>query len=270
MTIDDQGILDAYANCPNQNELARTLGIPRRRITKVLHAHNLSEHPPRTPQMLERAVEIWHQTHNTQKVADYLGLGRAHASAVLTQQGLDLPHGNAKAKIDLPMDEVAARYQAGESCSQLGLCYGVPGERIRRRLEKHGTERRPSRIAVPSGKDNYQYKDGKGYDRVVHYFRRQSYEVAAICLGYPVPQGYVIHHLDENKENNDPANLILFPSQKIHALFHQKVIRLQRAGQPVDAILIALEMHGQRLPPPPHPLLFLRDIDQPGLSETTA
>lgn len=36
-------------------------------------------------------------------------------------------------------------------------------------------------------------------------------------------KGEVIHHIDGNKENNEIDNLMLFPNQKEHAKFHNKV-----------------------------------------------
>lgn len=33
----------------------------------------------------------------------------------------------------------------------------------------------------------------------------------------------VIHHIDENKTNNNIENLMLFPTQKTHASFHTKI-----------------------------------------------
>jgi hypothetical protein len=88
----------------------------------------------------------------------------------------------------------------------------------------------------------------------MHYYRRQAYEVAAICLGQPLPQGWVIHHLDENPHNNQPDNLILFRDQSVHARFHQRLLERQRAGQPFDATQLALESGGRQLPQPPAPL----------------
>jgi hypothetical protein len=88
----------------------------------------------------------------------------------------------------------------------------------------------------------------------MHYFRRQSYEVAAICLGQPLPRLWVIHHLDENPENNEPSNLLLFRHQSAHAGFHQQVLKLQRAGQAVDVRALAIELGGRPMPEPPQPL----------------
>lgn len=36
----------------------------------------------------------------------------------------------------------------------------------------------------------------------------------------------VVHHLDENKGNDSISNLMIFPSQKEHASFHNKVRQL--------------------------------------------
>lgn len=44
--------------------------------------------------------------------------------------------------------------------------------------------------------------------------------VAAKTLGRPLRPGEVVHHEDLNKLNNDPRNLIVFPSQGDHARHH--------------------------------------------------
>lgn len=61
----------------------------------------------------------------------------------------------------------------------------------------------------------------KGYAKVpgtdIHVHRA----VAEECLGRLLKRGEVVHHDDEDKRNNDPANLIVFPSQAGHARHHK-------------------------------------------------
>lgn len=45
--------------------------------------------------------------------------------------------------------------------------------------------------------------------------------VAERVLGRPLQPGEVVHHEDENKRNNDPANLIVFVNQAEHARHHK-------------------------------------------------
>jgi hypothetical protein len=49
-----------------------------------------------------------------------------------------------------------------------------------------------------------------------HYHRT----AAEKAIGRPLTGAEVVHHKDNNKHNNEPHNIIVFPSQKEHALFH--------------------------------------------------
>lgn len=45
-------------------------------------------------------------------------------------------------------------------------------------------------------------------------------DVAREMLGRPLLIGEVVHHIDENRANNSPLNLMVFKSQSDHAAFH--------------------------------------------------
>jgi HNH endonuclease len=51
-------------------------------------------------------------------------------------------------------------------------------------------------------------------------------------LGKPLPPGAVVHHVDENRLNNDPANLVVCPSNKYHQLIHQRMNAYAATGNP--------------------------------------
>ena len=53
-----------------------------------------------------------------------------------------------------------------------------------------------------------------------HYGKHLHRVVAEEMLGRPLAKGEVVHHIDENKQNNDPSNLMVFPSQVEHMRFH--------------------------------------------------
>lgn len=212
--------------------------------------------------IVQRFQELGTQT----AVARDLGIFQSTVSKVLRSRGIRIGKGGRPPVHPLPMDEVISRYLAGESTMQLAEAFGVESEVIRRRLRTKGVARR--RIGGPSGERNSQWKGGK--TPTMHYYRRQSYEVAAICLGRPLPQGQIIHHVDENPRNNDPSNLVLFSSPSDHTKFHQLLLRLQRTGQPIDANRLALENGAQALPSPPAPIVFELDTDQPDPSGRAA
>lgn len=45
--------------------------------------------------------------------------------------------------------------------------------------------------------------------------------VAEEILGRPLKDGEVVHHIDRNRRNNDPSNIIVFESRAAHSRFHQ-------------------------------------------------
>jgi len=44
--------------------------------------------------------------------------------------------------------------------------------------------------------------------------------VAEAVLGRPLTQSEVVHHIDEDRQNYQPSNLAVFPSQAVHARCH--------------------------------------------------
>lgn len=49
--------------------------------------------------------------------------------------------------------------------------------------------------------------------------------VAERMLGRPLLPGEVVHHIDGDKRNNSPGNLMIFTSQKEHAAYHAAMKR---------------------------------------------
>ncbi len=66
--------------------------------------------------------------------------------------------------------------------------------------------------------------DTRGY---VYEHRLVAEEKLGRCLG----PGEQVHHIDHNKQNNDPANLEVKSSRAQHALEHRKRSDLRRPGQ---------------------------------------
>lgn len=63
-----------------------------------------------------------------------------------------------------------------------------------------------------------------GEEKLVHVL------VAEKALGRPLPKGSQVHHADENPLNNEPANLVICPSNAYHKLLHQRMRALAACG----------------------------------------
>lgn len=46
--------------------------------------------------------------------------------------------------------------------------------------------------------------------------------IAERALGGPLPPGVEVHHIDEDKKNNEPSNLVICPDAAYHKLLHQR------------------------------------------------
>lgn len=65
--------------------------------------------------------------------------------------------------------------------------------------------------------------DGKGYPKLNG--RHAHRVVAEQMIGRPLLPGEIVHHLDDNKKNNDPSNLVVLASQSEHARLHFKGVK---------------------------------------------
>lgn len=70
---------------------------------------------------------------------------------------------------------------------------------------------------------------GKGYTKL--YGKAAHRVVAEKILGRELKSGEVVHHIDFNPRNNNPDNLMIFPSQAEHARYHNKLNRFFYTGE---------------------------------------
>lgn len=68
---------------------------------------------------------------------------------------------------------------------------------------------------------------GKSYEKT---FGRHTHRVVAEQkLGRPLELGEVVHHIDGNRRNNHPDNLMVFVNQEEHARWHSKTRNISDA-----------------------------------------
>jgi len=56
--------------------------------------------------------------------------------------------------------------------------------------------------------------------------------VAEKVIGKPLPRGAEVHHIDENRANNKPQNLVICPDKAYHKLLHQRMRAMASCGNP--------------------------------------
>ena len=72
---------------------------------------------------------------------------------------------------------------------------------------------------------------GEGKTYAKKYGRHEHRVVAEMILGRPLKDGEVVHHIDFNKRNNDPSNIMIFPSQADHAAYHAELNKFFETGE---------------------------------------
>lgn len=62
--------------------------------------------------------------------------------------------------------------------------------------------------------------------------------VAERILGRPIPEKHPVHHVDENRANNEPTNLVICESKAYHNLLHARMRALTATGN-ASAVICA-------------------------------
>lgn len=265
--IDWKLAIEEYLRVGNAAKVAKNYPISPGSITRNARKKgyifsSIVGRPPLPGRTLEEMIDnnsLWKEIFllfeggkNQKEISQILKTSQPSVSFALRTMGFPIGKGNNNPrKKNLPKEEIIAYYQDGNSCKEIGKIFGVSGNVVLKRLNRWNI---PRRVGKAVGIKNPQWKGGT--KKAMHYYRRQAYEVVAICLGQPLQQGYVIHHVDENKENNDPNNLMIFHSLSLHTKFHQKVLSLQLKVDSKEAIQLALESGAEKLPKPPNPIEF--------------
>jgi hypothetical protein len=110
---------------------------------------------------------------------------------------------------------------ANQRCK--GLCPRHYDALIRRGTP-HGVKAQRARGTGSIKESGYKLVHVNGKQRPEHVL------VVEKALGKPLPKGAIVHHLDEDKLNNDPSNLVVCPDDAYHFLLHQRQRALDACG----------------------------------------
>ncbi len=105
-----------------------------------------------------------------------------------------------------------------------GLCDGHY-----HRLNKHGDPLGGAGPKAPNG-SGFITDDGYRAFTVDGRIKREHIAIAERALGKPLPAGAVVHHVDEDKLNNEPSNLVVCPDQSYHKLIHARMRAHEKCG----------------------------------------
>lgn len=99
-------------------------------------------------------------------------------------------------------------------------------EYLSRKMSRMNKERNPDRMR-PETREKISQTRKKGAETKDNIYiktmgRHEHRRVAEQMLGRPLRPGEVVHHIDHDRHNNSPENLMIFSSQAEHAAYHAR------------------------------------------------
>lgn len=99
---------------------------------------------------------------------------------------------------------------------------GCATQFLSRRMSAMNKDLNPNRMTFSTRTKLREYHLSLKAHSYAKYFGRHEHRVVAEqILGRKLKPGEVVHHIDGNKRNNDALNLMVFPNQAAHALWHK-------------------------------------------------
>lgn len=98
------------------------------------------------------------------------------------------------------------------------------------RYWSHGELFGPKEIRAPDGVGHAR-KDGYVHLTIDGVRKYQHIWVAEKALGRELPKGARVHHINEDRSDNRPENLVICPNAKYHTLLHMRMNAV-KAGCP--------------------------------------
>lgn len=94
--------------------------------------------------------------------------------------------------------------------------------------------RRYGRLHLIRRKNGTGNINAGGYiDGSINGIRKYEHiRVAEAALGRPLPKGACVHHVNEDRADNRPSNLVICPHDKYHRLLHRRMKARDECGNP--------------------------------------
>lgn len=167
--------------------------------------------------------------NNLTHAAKLLGASRQTIANTLERLGLRVAAPRKNKRVAIDKDFLIALYQGQKlSAAEIGRLLAVSAAAVRDQMVRHGIPRR--KVGSSPGSKNPAWKGGRRMDKTgyvlvhcpdhpnadSHGMIREHRLVMSQVLDRPLLPDEVVHHIDGNKENNDPANLELFDRNHLH------------------------------------------------------
>lgn len=107
----------------------------------------------------------------------------------------------------------------------LGFCF-----KHYQRVLKHGNAGGPEALIAPPGAGHTR-ADGYRAKKIGSIRKYEHILIAEKALGKSLPKGACVHHVNENRSDNRPENLVICPDAKYHSLLHLRMAAIN-AGYP--------------------------------------
>lgn len=83
--------------------------------------------------------------------------------------------------------------------------------------------------------NNYKFLTAHGHPHAINNYGHQVREhvfVACEALGHALPPGAEVHHIDNDRANNAPTNLVVCQDRSYHQLLHARQEARDACGHP--------------------------------------
>ncbi|MDZ4205898.1 MAG: HNH endonuclease [Patescibacteria group bacterium] len=171
----------------------------------------------------DKIVELYLLGKSTIKISQIAGISPTYVWIILRNKGVRIRTMEEREKLKRKYDynAIAGDYKNGMYLRDISKKYNINPSTAGHIIEKSGIKRRGREIN-PRGSDHSMWKGGKTHDKVGYIILKEGKEHRVIVekiIGRRLFHWEQVHHIDANKQNNNPENLAIIPSKE-HSRFH--------------------------------------------------